>query len=217
MKKALLAISLVASVVLAPAQQYQLKINAKAGQSFKYVMDILSSGPQTSKIGMQMNMKVTKVEKGQFTVTTTMGGMTMNGQPAPASISDQLKQMVMINVMDAHGKVLKSETKGLPGMPTSNQGTSVPFPVKAVRIGDKWSGETTVQGKKIVTSYKLIAVKTVSGMQAAVIHASPQQMPQMSADGPIVFSIELATGFPISMSMSGKSARGAMKMTLRRL
>jgi len=217
MKKALILVSFLAVAALAPAQQYQLKINAKAGQNFKYLMDIASGGPQASKIGMQMNMKVTKVEKGLFTVAMTMGEMTMNGQPAPASVSDQIKQMVMINVMDSRGTVIKSETKGLPGMPAGNQGTSVPFPAKPVKIGGTWTGEATIQGKKIKTSYKLIAVKQVSGKQAAVIHATPEQTPQMTLDGPIVFSVELATGFPISMSMSGKSGPRTVKMTLRRL
>jgi hypothetical protein len=217
MKKALILISLLATVALVPAQQYQLKINAKAGQTFKYVMDIISAGPQASKIGMQMNMKITKVEKGQFTVTTTMGGMTMNGSPAPPTVADQIKQMVLINVMDSRGKVLKSEAKGLPGMPSGNQGTSVPFPAKPIRIGNTWTGEADIQGKKIKTSYKLIAVKQVAGKQAAVIHATPQNVPQMTLDGPIVFSVELATGFPISMSMSGRGGPGTVKMTLRRI
>jgi hypothetical protein len=218
MKKAVLLLSLFAIASAVPAQQsVLLRIKAKPGQSFKYNMRMRGG----MNLGMLLNMKVASVKNKQFTMNTTMGNITMNNQPLPPQAADQLKKMLVVSVMDERGRVLKTETRGVPGAPTGGtEGSSVPFPEKPIRVGQSWSGEATFQGKKVQTTYKLIGLKTVSGKPAAIIHATPKNMPQMKLDGPIVFSVELATGFPLSMSMSGTVTRGTqsqkMKMTMNR-
>jgi hypothetical protein len=221
MKKTAILLGLVGLASFSIAQPaYLLRVKAKPGQAFKYQMNI-DQGP-TAKIGMQMTMKAVKVEKGLTTLNTTMGSFTMNGQPAPAAIADQMKKMLIVSVMDARGRTIKTEIKGVPGAPaTANQGNTVPYPEKPVRIGGTWSADADFQGQKLKTTYKLIAVKSVSGKQAAVIHAVPTNMPNFKPDGPIVFSVELATGLPISMSMSGTASRGTatqkVKITMLRV
>lgn len=224
MNKGLLIASFVSVVAFAGAQPSQLlRIKTKAGQSYRYVMNVQTgAGTQSMKVGMQMAMKVIKVQNGQFTIHTTMGGVTMNGQPAPAAATAQLKNLLVVSVMDSRGRILRSETKGVPGMGNSaNQGSSVPFPEKPVKIGGTWIGEAEIQGQKVKTTYKLIAFKPVSGRQAAVIHAVPSGMSSFQVKGPIVFSVELATGFPLSMSMTGTATQGTatqnVAMTMRRL
>lgn len=223
MKKAVILLSFLALASAVPAQQsVLLRIKAKPGQSFKYSMRMQGSGAQGMNMGMQLSMKVSAVKNKQYTMNTTMGSITMNNQPLPAQASEQIKKMLIVTVLDERGRVLKTETKGVPGAPAGGgpEGSSVPFPEKAIKVGQTWTGEATLQGQKVQTTYKLIALKTVSGKPAAVIHATPKNMPQMKLDGPIVFSVELATGFPISMSMSGTVSQGAqgqkMKMTMSR-
>jgi hypothetical protein len=221
MKKTAILLGVLGLVAASFAQpSYLLRIKGKPGQTFKYQMNV-DQGP-SGKMGMQMSMKVAKVQAGQTTVNTTMGGMTMNGQAAPPQIAEQFKKMMIVTVMDARGRTLKTETKGVPGFTGSaNQGNTVPYPDKPVKVGGTWSGESDVQGTKVKTNYKLVQVKSVSGKQAAVIHATPTNMPGMKLDGPIVFSVELATGFPISMSMSGTASRGTasqkVKVTMLRM
>lgn len=223
MKKGLLIASLVGLAAIASAQQtHLLRIKVKAGQTYRYQMNMdTSAGAQSQKIGIQMAMKVAKVQNSQFTVNSTIGGITMNGQPAPAAVADQLKQIMTTSVMDARGNILKTETKGMPGMGQATQGSSIPFPQQAVKVGATWSGVAEMQGQKVKTNYKLIAIKPVMGKQAAVIHATPTGMKNFTPKGPIVFSVELATGFPLSMNMTGTASQGTQKqnisMTMRRL
>jgi hypothetical protein len=223
MRKVFLFACLIFVAAMAPAQQsVLLRLKTKSGQVFKYTMKMQGSGPQAMNMAMQMNMKVAAVKNGQVTMNTTMGNITMNNRPLPPQAAAQLKKMLIVTVMDSRGRVLKTETKGVPGAPSGGgtEGSSVPFPEKAVRIGQSWTGDATIQGKKVKTSYKLVGFKTIAGKSAAVIHATPQDMPQMKLDGPIVFSVEIATGFPLSMSMSGSVGGGAqsqkMKMTMSR-
>jgi hypothetical protein len=221
MKKSLVIASIIGLAAIAtPQSAHLLRIKAKTGQSFKYAMDIQSGA--SMKMGMTMNMKIAKATANEITVNSTMGNMVMNGQPAPAAAADMIKKMLVVTVMDPRGRILKTETKGIPGMTgAANQGSSVPFPQAAVRIGGTWSGEANIQGQKVKTNYKLIAVKPVMGKQAAVIHATPIGMTSFKPNGPIVFSIELATGFPLSMDMTGTATQGTstqqVKMTMRRV
>lgn len=221
MKKTAILFGLIGLASLSVAQPaYLLRIKAKPGQAFKYQMNIDQGA--TAKMGMQMTMKVTKVQKGETTLNTSMGKMMMNGQPAPPQIADQMGKLLIITVMDARGRTLKSETKGIQGFSgAGNQGNTVPYPEKPVKIGGTWTAEADMRGSKVKTTYKLVAVKPVAGKQAAVIHAVPSNMPGFKADGPIVFSVELATGFPISMSMSGTASQGTatqkVKMTMLRV
>lgn len=223
MKKGLLIASFCGIAVLATAQtSHLLRIKSKPGQTYRYQMNMeQGGGGQSMKIGIQMAMKVAKVQNSQFTINTTMGGVTMNGQAAPPQVADQLKQMLITTVMDPRGRILKTETKGIPGMGPGAQGAAVPFPEKAVKVGGTWSGEAEVQGQKVKTTYKLVQIKSVLGKQAAVIHATPSATPSFKANGPIVFAVELATGFPLSMTMNGTSTQGSttqtMKMTMRRI
>lgn len=224
MKKALLIASFVGVAAISSAQtSHLLRIKAKAGQSYRYQMNVdTGMGAQTMKIGMQMAMKVAKVQNNQFTVNTTMGSVTMGGKPAPPAVTDQLAKMLITTIMDARGRILKTETKGIPGMaPGAGQGSSIPFPQNAIKIGGTWTGEADIQGQKVKTSYKLIQIKSILGKQAAVIHATPTGMTGFKSNGPIVYSVELATGFPLSMSMSGTATQGTsvqnMKMSMRRL
>lgn len=224
MKKGLLIASFIGLAALSSAQQaHLLRIKVKAGQTYRYQMNMdTSAGARSQKIGIQMLMKVAKVQNSQFTVNSTIGGITMNGQPAPAAVADQLKQIMTISVMDARGNILKTETKGMPGMgQAAGQGSSIPFPQNAVKVGGTWSGVAEMQGQKVKTNYKLIAIKPIMGKQAAVIHATPTGMKNFTPKGPIVFSVELATGFPLSMNMTGTASQGTQKqnisMTMRRL
>ncbi|MBC8065227.1 MAG: hypothetical protein H7Y17_10380 [Chlorobia bacterium] len=224
MNKGLLIASFVGFVAFAGAQPSQLlRIKTKAGQSYSYLMTVQQgAGAQSMKIGFQMTMKIAKVQSGQFTMNTTMGEVTMNGQPAPPAATVQLKKLLVVSVLDSRGRILKSETRGVPGMSdAANQGSSVPFPEKAVKVGGTWVGEADIQGQKVKTTYKLIAFKPVAGKQAAVIHAVPSGMKNFVVKGPIVFSVELATGFPLSMSMAGTATQGTstqnVAMTMRRL
>ncbi len=224
MKKGLLVASLFGIFAVANAQAPQvLRVKVKAGQAFRYKMSMdNSSGGQSMKIGMQMTMKVAKVQNGQSTVNTTMGSITMNGQPIPASASDQIKNMLITTVIDARGNVLKTETKGLPGMaPGASQGSSVPFPAAAVKPGSTWSGQTEVQGQKVKTTYKLVQFKSVLGKQAAIIHATPTASPSFQTKGPIVFAVEVSNGFLLSMSMKGTAKQGTatqnMAVTMQRI
>ncbi len=223
MKKGLLVASFVGLSVLASAQtSHLLRIKTKTGQTYRYQMNMEQGGNgQTMKFGIQMAMKVAKVQNNQFTINTTMGGVTMNGQAAPPQLADTLKQMLITTVMDPRGRVLKTETKGIPGMGSAAQGSAVPFPEKAVKVGGTWTGEAEVQGQKVKTSYKLVQIKSVLGKQAAVIHATPSATPNFKTKGPIVFAVELSTGFPLSMSMTGTATQGTttqtMSMTMRRI
>lgn len=223
MKKATLFLTLLAVTATVPAQQsVLLRLKAKPGQNFKYTMRMQGSGTQAMNMAMQMSMKVTSVKNKQFTTNTSMGSITMNNQPLPPQAAEQMKKMLIVTVMDERGRVLKTEMKGIPGAPSGGgmEGSSVPFPAGPIKIGQSWSGEATLQGQKVQTTYKLVGLKPVAGRPAAVIHATPKNMPQMTLDGPIVFSVELATGFPLSMSMSGTATRGnqtqKMKMTMNR-
>ena len=221
MKTTAILVALVGFAAVSAAQpSYLLRIKAKPGQAYKYKMDIQQGASGT--MGMNMTMKVVKVQKGETTLNTTMGGFTMNGQPAPPQVAEQMKNLLIISVMDARGRTLRSETKGIPGFSgAANQGSTVPYPEKAVKVGGTWSGEADMRGTKVKTNYKLVGVKSVAGRQAAVIHAVPSNMPGIKLSGPIVFSVELATGFPISMSMSGTASQGTatqkIKMTMLRV
>ncbi len=223
MKKSLLILPALCLAAFSAGQGAQLlRIKAKPGQVMKYVMDMQSgTSSQSMKMGMGMTMKVAAVKNGQWTIHSTIGNVTMNGQPAPAAATEQLKKMLMVTVMDSRATVLKSETRGIAGMPNNSQGTSVPFPKNPVKVGSTWSGSASIQGQKVETSYKLIAFKPVNGKAAAVIHATPKGMANFKTNGPIVYSVELATGFPLSMSMTGTVTQGTntqtMKMTMRRV
>ncbi len=224
MKKSLILLSVLSLVALSPAQQSQLlRIKAKQGQKFNYLMTVDGgSGAQTMKMSMQMNMKIAGATKNQVTIHSTIGTTSMNGQPMPAAAAEQLKKLLIVTTMDELGRVLKSETRGVPGM-TGNgmEGSSVPFPATPVTVGSTWSGKSTFQGKKYDTSYKVIRFKSVLGRPAAVIHATPKGIPQLKLSEPIVFSVELASGFPISMNMKGTVNNGTgnqkIKMTMVRL
>ena len=192
MKKAILLLPFLCLAAASSAQSSQLlRIKAKPNQVFKYVMDIQTGTPsQSMKIGMGMTMKIAGVKNGQYTINSTIGNVTMNGQPAPPAASEQLKKMLMVTVMDSRARVLKSETRGVQGMPSgNNQGTSIPFPEKPVKVGSTWSGKANIQGQTVETNYKLIAFKPVNGKSAAVIHATPKGMATFKTNGPIVYSV----------------------------
>ena len=221
MKKAIILSVLVGAAALGSAQpSYLLRVKAKPGQVFKYAMTV-NNGP-SNKMGMNMAMKVVKVQNSVFTINTTMSNMTMNGQAMPLQALEQIKKMLIVTTMSARGDTLKTEVKGVPGMTSApGQGSSVPFPAGPVKVGSSWKGTSNVQGQKVETTYKLTGIKTVLGKQAAVIQATPKGITGFKANGPIVFSVELATGFPLSMSMNGTATQGGqsqpIKITMSRL
>jgi hypothetical protein len=216
-----LALASLASVGFAQ-KTYLLRIKVKPGQVFKYRMNVKSgTTAQSMTVGLNMTMNVTGAKNNQFTIASTMGGVTLNGKPAPAAAASQLSKMKTITVMDSRANIVKSEIQGMPGAPQSPQGSSVPFPQNAIKIGATWSGKANIQGQQVETVYKLIAVKPVMGKMAAVIHATPKGIANLKTKGPIVYSVELATGFPLSMNMVGTVTQGTttqnMSMTMQRM
>jgi hypothetical protein len=202
MKKSLALISVLAIAAISPANPYLLRVNAKPGQTFRYNLVMRSS---MMRVQTGMTMKAINVQNKLTTFHTTIGSLTVDGKPAPGS--ERLKSILMITVLDGLGNIVKSEVKGMPKDQAATNQTAVPFPVKAVKLGDKWTAVGVVQNKKVNTTYTLKEIKTVNGMKAAVIHAVPDSMAQVKPNGPIVFSVELATGMPISMKMSGQAVQ----------
>src|SRR5688500_10619117 len=116
MRKALLLICLISVGSAAPAQQsVLLRLKAKPGQNFKYMMRMQGSGGQAMNMAMQPTRKVASVKSKQYTMNTTMGSITVNNSPLPPQAAEQLKKMLIVTVLDERGRVLKTETKGFPG------------------------------------------------------------------------------------------------------
>jgi len=131
-----------------------------------------------------------------------MGDMKFNGQPLPPQATDVFKNMVMTVTFDRAGHAVQTEVTGVPPtlaeqMKKQGANNSVSYPDKPVKVGDTWSGETDMQGKKVKMTYKLARVETVSGKEAAILEASPEGS-TLKLNGPMSISVELATGLPIT-------------------
>ena len=219
MKKILFASLIVGVAPFCQAQgKYLLRIHVSPGQVLKYSTSVNTG---TMDIGMTMAMKCVSAAKKQFTINTTMGSMTMNGQPMPAQAADMMKKMLVVTVMTERGVVVSNKVTGIPGMNSGgSQAASVPLPEKPVGVGDSWTGVGEYNGQKMPTSYKVTGVKKVGGKTALVL-SSTVNNPSMKLDRPVVTVLDVSTGLPFSVEMSGTIVRGTskqpMKMVMKRM
>jgi hypothetical protein len=218
-KKYLLAFLILGSAAVCHAQgKYLLRIHLAPGQVLKYATSVNTG---TMDIGMTMAMKCVSAAKKQFTVNTTMGSMTMNKQPMPAQAAAMMKQMLVITVMNERGVVISNKVTGIPGMNSGgSQAASVPLPEKPVGVGDSWTGVGEYNGQKLPTSYKVTGLKKVGGKTALVL-SSTVNNPSLKLDKPVVTVLDVSTGLPFSVEMSGTVVRGTskqpMKMVMKRI
>lgn len=219
MKKIFIASLIVGVAPFCQAQgKYLLRIHIAPGQVLKYAT-VVNTG--TMDLGMSMAMKCTAAANKKFTMATTIGSLTMNGQPMPAQAADMMKKMLVTTVMTDRGVVVSNKVTGVPGMNSGgSQAASVPLPEKPVGVGDSWSGVGEYNGQKIPTSYKVAGIKKVGGKTALVL-SSTVSNPAMKLDKPVVTVLDVSTGLPFSVEMSGTIVRGTskqpMKMTMKRI
>lgn len=219
MKKFALLILAASLATFASAQKtYLLRVRLKTNEVFKYAVDVETMG---FTMNMTMQQKVIGVSGNKFTVNTTMGAMKMNGKPMPEAATKQIRQMLVTTVTDDRGRVISTKTTGLPNMSSGAQNATVPFPAAAIAIGQKWSGKANINGTEVQTDYKLAGVKSMGGVQVAVIESVPKGVPGMKLSGPIVLTIDLKKGIPVTMSMNGSmtgpQGTQTMKMSMRRI
>lgn len=214
MKKfALLLMALTLAVFASAQKGYLLRLRLKPNEVVKYAMAIQTMG---MNIDMTMQLKITKVANHQYTMVTTMGAMSMNGKPMPAQSQEQMKKMVVTTVVDERGRTISTKATGMP-MGTGTQSSTVPFPEGPVTVGKTWSGKSNVNNVQVETTYKFVGVKTVNGVQTALIESTPQGIPAMKLDKPIVTAVDLVKGIPVTLSMSGSVNNNPMKMTMRKV
>jgi|GEM_PF-4440336 len=214
MKKYALLLAALSLAAFAPAQKgYLLRLRLKQNEVVKYDMAVTSMG---MNIDMGMKLTCTKVAGHQYTLVTTMGSMTMNGKPVPAQQAEQIKKMVVTTVVDDQGRTLSTKTTGVPGMGPDSQSTTVPFPAGPVTVGKTWTGTNKVNNMSINTTYKFVGVKSVGGVQCAMIESTPNGIPGMKLDKPILTAVDLSKGIPIQLIMSATVGQGAQtgKMTI---
>jgi len=191
-----------------------LKYAPKQGEKYSYLMT--ASGAASTEIGMTMTC--TKVEGDKSTVETTFDSMKMNGQEPPASVLDSFKKMKVITVTDSHGKSLETKVEGAPaGMPTPGSG-SMAYPANPIKVGDTWDGTQKMGNTELKSKYKLAKVETVDGKEAATIEVTVEGLPSgITADGPTIYVVEVATGMPISstskLKMKGTDGKEVVQTT----
>ncbi len=193
-----------------------MRINVAKGDTFAYDLNMESGQPQPSKISFNMEMAVTDVKDGKITMVSKILGGTMNGAPIPAAQLEMMKKIVTTSVMDQQGKVLETKTEGT-AAPSSGSNNSVPFPDGPVKVGDKWDGETDVNGKKVKAEYTLVAIEEINGKSCAKLEATVNT-PDMKLDGPMVYWVELANGMLMKLEFSGEevTSKSKVKMSMVR-
>lgn len=180
---------------------YTFKLAPKQGDKFSYAMKV-DGGPQQQ---MEMGMTITcdKVEGDKSTLTMAIDAVKMNGQDAPASVLEAMKQATTTMEMDSTGKTL-SVKSAMPG--GQNQGLiGASFPPKAVKVGDEWEGSTNASGKESKAKYKLASVESAGGKELAVLEVTPEDVEKLTLDGPIIVKVDVANGMTHSLSMKGKN------------
>lgn len=198
------------------SDEITLQMKPKEGDTYTYVTKI-GSGP-SQNMEMTMAMKAAKVTDSEILMESKIEGMSMNGNPAPPQATAMFKDMVIKTTMDKTGKNLKTEViGGPPSANNSNQSNAMPasYPNHPVKVGDTWDADTDFNGTKTKMTFKFVKKDTVNGMEAAMLEATPDAGSPVKFDGPMMLSVEIATGMPINMKANIDSGgqKGSVEMT----
>lgn len=197
---------------------YDPKINVKKGEVFTYVVNAKATSPPPDKMEMTMNMGVADVAEGKIKFETKFTGVYKDGATLTAPQKEAISKIVVKTTVDEKGNILESRVEGNPD-PNANSGSnnSVSFPDKPVKPGDKWTGETEMNGKKLKADCTFVAVETVNSKQIAHLTAVVNS-PDIKFDGPLHYWVELSNGMLTKLEYSGEvlASKTKMKMTMSR-
>lgn len=205
MKKALLLlVFLFASSALPTQERVLLRIKVNLGQVFRYAFHTEGE----TAMSMVYDMKVTEIKKGLSTFHSSFDSFKFAGQPAPAAVVDAMKKMKVITVLDERGRAVKTEVLGAPGSPPDVGGSSIPYPQHPIAVGQSWTATTDYSGKKMVATYSLVRLETIANRRAAILRCNMSNLPDGIQYDVITSAIELETGMPISLQMTGSTTDG---------
>jgi len=190
---------------------YTLELKPKQGDTFNYSMNM--TGSQT--MSADFSLTAAKVENGNVTFRSKFSNMTMNGQPAPAAVSQLMSNMTVVQTMDKTGKQLSQSVEGLPnGMQAPGQGAvaTASLPDHPVKVGDTWTGTS----QNTTATYKLVSVDNENGKQVAHIDVTIGETPVLKPDGPAKLTLDMDTGMPLEQTMSGSANGQKVSMTMKR-
>ncbi|HWA83880.1 MAG TPA: hypothetical protein VG820_10620 [Fimbriimonadaceae bacterium] len=158
---------------------------------------------------MDMSLKAVKVDPDSVVLESRYLDAKRNGKSLPQTELGFLKSIVVTITEDRQGRPTNVEVKGAPGavadqIKAQQSGTGVAYPNRPVKIGESWVTESTMQGKKVRLTYKLVKVGPVDGRDVAFLEATPDAGGLIKSEGPMTLSIDLATGMTIQTKFSGE-------------
>jgi hypothetical protein len=190
-------------VATSPAK-YTFAYAPKKGDVTAYKMSMsMDMGLGTPMdIGVKVTTTVTKAEGGMFTVVTTMS----DPEGVPASVD--LTKIKSTQVVDSHGKVVKTTTEGMPeGAGSFSQSNATEgLPDHPVAVGDTWTAEIKSPLGPETGTYKLAKVEEVKGVQQATIQltdltAAPNSKFKVKLTEPGTEVVEVNSGLVHSESL----------------
>jgi hypothetical protein len=204
---------------------YLFRLKHVKGAKTRYLMTQNISSPAVpggaSRVALIMTQNVLDVKDGIATIRTEIGGMTINGKPAPKEATAQVPKSVEIKVND-QGKVISGQSVG--GLDPSSFGGNLPK--KPIKVGETFTDTQSVpsqMGKMTIkVSTTLVGIKSVGNRKVAQMKVtlSGDQSP-MQIKGSGTMLIDMADGAPINVNMtqnmSGSAPNGQpmqMKMNI---
>ncbi len=189
-------------VIVSWGQQAALmRLAGEVGDKYTYAAEMTMRGlPDGGEVRIKMTLheELTKVGGGKFTWHQTYSNITSEGEGELAMVGSFFKLMEAMKmeiVYDERAQFISASVNGQPVPAEVVGGTlDVTFPRDAVKPGDKWTGEQTVNNRKVKMEYTYEAEETVDRMKAWRYSGRFVENEMITSNTTAMFWIEQATG-----------------------
>jgi hypothetical protein len=197
-----------------------LRLKANEGDTYTLVTTVETAaafpGPdgkvQDGTLTMTMTEvhKCTKVENGNMTWETKNADVQASGtgplQAAAEAAKSQEMGKTETRVRDERNRVVgESEEEPL----------ALEFPDGPVKVGDKWSGESTMAGQKMKIEFTVDRFEKVGDKTAAVLKANISGEGTIKTTEPLVVWVNTENGWPLKGEGAFEMNQGGQKATMK--
>lgn len=200
MKRSLFAIGIAvatASLAQSPAPR-QFKLGVKAGQSFKYALNMkmkIADGSGEASMSATMHEKLLSVKNGQYRWSVHFDVKSVADAGLFQGAAALLKQMDGIAIQrdaDAFNQTIKFSAGGqsLGG----GSGPDLVFPRKPISPGEAWRASVDIKGNPATMRFQFDGYGTYANRSAAKFSGVFEPNPVAETVEPYTFYVDLADG-----------------------
>lgn len=196
------------------AKTYDLAIRVKPGDKFNYTV-VMTGDSAGEPVNITMGVDKVQNDVATFRIKIDTGSLPGGDDP---TLKAMLEKISIIQDIGKRGKVVGKIR--MEGMPTGFEDVadSMPdfatFPDHPVRVGDTWTGTTKVGSKDVRATFKLKEIEDLGGRKIAVLEMPPFEDPELKMDGPTISKVDLITGMPYEIKMSGMQGKEKFGMSI---